>query len=226
MATPSSTKRDRKPKRLGRPPAAQSSETRERILLAARSCFADQGFASTTNRDIGERADLTAGAIYHYFDSKVQLFAEVTKQVIDRIFDEFEMVLLSSTTFVDRVRALLDVAVVLHREDASLARFSTIYQIELIRHPELAAALPTDFFARGSNFFNRLADDAIRAGELPDDVTAEAVANMLLSVTIGLAHFAAIDQSLTRHQAAVTLVERLFDGSLLSSKTNGARRRR
>lgn len=226
MATSSPSKRNRRPKRLGRPPAAESIETRERILLAARSCFADQGFSSTTNRDIGDRADLTAGAIYHYFDSKVQLFVEVTQQVIDRIFDEFERVLESSTRFVDRVRALLDVAVVLHREDVSLARFSTIYQIELLRHPELAAELPEDLFGRGTSFFTRLAQDAIRAGDLPPDVDAKDAGNMLLAITMGLAHLAAIDESLARHQAAVILVERLFDGSLVTSKSNGDRRRR
>ena len=131
---PAARVRKNGPRRLGRPPASESAETRERILSAARSCFAEFGYASTTNREIGERAGLTAGAIYHYFDSKVQLFAAVTEQVVTRIFDEFEEVIVSSPRLVERVRALLDVAVVLHRDDASLARFSTIYPVELLRH--------------------------------------------------------------------------------------------
>jgi AcrR family transcriptional regulator len=210
------------PRRLGRPPASESAETRARILTAARSCFAEYGFASTTNREIGERAGLTAGAIYHYFDSKVQLFAAVTEQVVTRIFDEFEQVIVSSPRFVERVRALLDVAVVLHREDASLARFSTIYPVELLRHEDLAAQIPLELWDRGISFFARLAEEAIEAGELAPDVAAADVANMLLAVTTGLAHFATLDQSLERHRAAVTVVERLFDGSLMSSREDAA----
>lgn len=224
--TSSRTRGPRRVKRLGRPPAAESAETRDRILGAARSCFAEYGYAATTNREIGERAGLTAGAIYHYFDSKVHLFAAVTDQVVNHIFNEFDRVLQSSTRLVDRVRALLDVAVALHRDDASLAQFSTIYPVELLRHPELAARLPVEVFERGSSFFNRLAEDAIRAGEVSSDVAAEDVANMLLSITMGLAQFAALDQSLARHQAAVTLVERLFDGTLLHPQVHAQGKRR
>jgi AcrR family transcriptional regulator len=215
---PAARVRKNGPRRLGRPPASESAETRERILSAARSCFAEFGYASTTNREIGGRAGLTAGAIYHYFDSKVQLFAAVTEQVVTRIFDEFEEVIVSSPRFVERVRALLDVAVVLHRDDASLARFSTIYPVELLRHQELAAQIPVDLWDRGISFFARLAEEAIENGELAPDVAATDVANMLLAVTTGLAHFATLDQSLERHRAAVILVERLFDGSLMPAR--------
>ncbi|MDP1819112.1 MAG: TetR/AcrR family transcriptional regulator [Acidimicrobiales bacterium] len=207
---------------LGRPPAAESAETRERILGAARSCFAELGYASTTNRDIGERAGLTAGAIYHYFDSKDELFGAVTEQVVTRIFSEFDRVLEESSSFVDRVRGLLDIAIELHREDASLARFSTVYPVELLRHKDLADRVPAELWGRGLGFFHQLAQDAADAGELQPDVSPGAVANMLLSITTGLAHFATLDEGLEEHTAAVLVVERLFAGTLVDQRAAAA----
>jgi AcrR family transcriptional regulator len=207
---------------LGRPPAAESAETRQRILEAARSCFAELGYASTTNRDIGERAGLTAGAIYHYFDSKDELFGAVIEQVVTRIFGEFDRVLEESSTFVDRVRGLLEIAIVLHREDASLARFSTVYPVELLRHKDLADRVPAELWGRGIEFFNQLAQDAADAGELQPGVSPTAVANMLLSITIGLAHFAALGEGLEEHTAVVLVVERLFEGTLVDQRALAA----
>jgi AcrR family transcriptional regulator len=50
--------------RLGRPPGSTSDATRQRILDAACECFGEKGYESTTNRDIGDRAGVTAPAIY------------------------------------------------------------------------------------------------------------------------------------------------------------------
>lgn len=216
------TNRKKNGRPLGRPPAAESAETRERILGAARNCFAEFGYASTTNRDIGERAGLTAGAIYHYFDSKDELFGAVIEQVVNRIFGEFERVFEASSSFIDRVQGLLDIAVELHREDASLARFSSVYPVELLRHKELADRIPPELWGAGLGFFSRLTRDAAEAGELQPGVSPEAVANMLLSITMGLAHFAALDKDLDEHRAVVLAVERLFEGTLVNESAQVA----
>jgi hypothetical protein len=42
------------PRRLGRPPAVDSTVTRGRILTAARRSFATRGYDATTNRDIAQ----------------------------------------------------------------------------------------------------------------------------------------------------------------------------
>lgn len=43
---------------------------RHQIIDAAYRCFAQKGFHQTTMRDIYAEAGLSAGAVYHYFDSK------------------------------------------------------------------------------------------------------------------------------------------------------------
>ena len=68
----------RKPARkLGRPPASSSIDTRQRILDVARQTFADVGWEVTTNKVVAEKADVTSAAIYHYFDSKLEMYRAV-----------------------------------------------------------------------------------------------------------------------------------------------------
>lgn len=43
---------------------------RQQIIDAAYRCFVRKGLNQTTMRDIYEEAELSAGAVYHYFDSK------------------------------------------------------------------------------------------------------------------------------------------------------------
>jgi AcrR family transcriptional regulator len=56
-------------------------EVRRRILDAAEACFFEKGHDRTTTRDILERAGISNGTLYHYFESKEELSAAL----VDRI---------------------------------------------------------------------------------------------------------------------------------------------
>jgi AcrR family transcriptional regulator len=64
-----------------RPPAGPRSRkgaaTRARLLEAAKGVFEDAGFREARIADIAERAGVSHGSFYHYFDSKEQIFREV-----------------------------------------------------------------------------------------------------------------------------------------------------
>ncbi|MCB0123896.1 MAG: helix-turn-helix transcriptional regulator, partial [Caldilineaceae bacterium] len=49
---------------------AHSAARRQQIIDAAYRCFARKGLNQTTMRDIYGEAQLSPGAVYHYFDSK------------------------------------------------------------------------------------------------------------------------------------------------------------
>lgn len=48
-------------------------DRREQIIEAALRVFAQKGFDKATNKDIAHEAGITAGLIYHYFESKEDL---------------------------------------------------------------------------------------------------------------------------------------------------------
>ena len=82
--------------------SATAPETRRRrkaerpgeILEAAFAEFSRSGYAATTLDQVAERAGVTKGTIYVYFESKEHLFIsvvrEVTKATLDTVHDMFE----------------------------------------------------------------------------------------------------------------------------------------
>lgn len=54
----------------------------EEILTAALDAFADRGFAATTLEDIAQRAGVTKGTIYLYFENKEAVFQAVVRESI------------------------------------------------------------------------------------------------------------------------------------------------
>lgn len=59
------------------PRSRKGVATRARLLEAARDVFAAAGFVDARVSDIAERAGLSHGSYYHYFESKEQIFREV-----------------------------------------------------------------------------------------------------------------------------------------------------
>lgn len=69
------------PKRPGRP--AGASDSRERILSAARELFAGNGINATSIRSIAGAAGVDPALVHHYFGTKQQLFAAAIELPID-----------------------------------------------------------------------------------------------------------------------------------------------
>jgi AcrR family transcriptional regulator len=170
--------------RLGRPPASSSAETRGRIIDVARRCFADQGYEATTNRVVADEAGITTGAIYHYFDSKLDIYKAVLDEVQDRVYRLLATAEGEGDTFLEKLEAVYQAAYDLNRADASLAQFLGSSRIDRRRIPELAEALgPSD--GRREAFFEAIVDRGIETGELRRDDRA-AIVNFIGAFTIGL----------------------------------------
>jgi AcrR family transcriptional regulator len=58
--------------------------TRERIVAAAVSLFAEQGFDATSVNQVVAGAGVAKGALYHHFASKDDLLYEVYRELVDR----------------------------------------------------------------------------------------------------------------------------------------------
>lgn len=61
-------------RRRGRPPRAESADTRDRILDAAREEFAERGYDKTSVRGIAKAAGVDSALVHHYFGTKEQVF--------------------------------------------------------------------------------------------------------------------------------------------------------
>jgi len=61
-----------RPARTGRRPG--SSDTRDRILVAARAAFGELGFEAATIRGVAAQAGVDPALVHHYFGTKQRLF--------------------------------------------------------------------------------------------------------------------------------------------------------
>lgn len=200
-------------KRLGRPPSIDSAETRQKIVDSARRSFARLGYDATTNKDIADEVGITTGAIYHYFASKADLYVAVYQEVQTYIYEVFEQAIAPHERFADRIAAALGAAVEINKEDSSIAGFVVGVPDERARHATLEERI-AKLQLQGRRFFSRLADEAYANGEVAADIPPEALSDMLIAVTSGLARFST-QVSTERHGAAAAALQRMFDGTLL-----------
>lgn len=66
---------------IRRTQAERSGATRGALITAARSLFAERGYAGVGTEEIVRAAGVTRGALYHHFDGKRALFEAVYEQI-------------------------------------------------------------------------------------------------------------------------------------------------
>jgi AcrR family transcriptional regulator len=67
------------------PRSLKGVQTRARLVEAAKTVFEEHGFLDARISDIAERAGMSHGSFYHYFQSKDEVFLEVAEAQEDRL---------------------------------------------------------------------------------------------------------------------------------------------
>ncbi|WP_019873023.1 TetR/AcrR family transcriptional regulator [Sporichthya polymorpha] len=173
---------------MARRVGATAEVTREQLLDAAEAQFSLKGYASATNQDIATVAGLTAGAIYHYYGSKAELYAAVCERAIRQLAARFLTDVRGGVTLEDAVARLLFSALSHNRQRPNVAGLLANFPMEA-RHPEVS-----DTARRALAAIRELLGDVVDA--IPDDprirhFDREALIDVFVAVTDGFARFAA-----------------------------------
>ena len=199
-------------RRRGRP-VDSDGLTRERILAAARECFAEAGYAAASTHMVASRVGLTTGALYHHFGSKRELYLAVFAEVEQLVEERFRSAAKPHTTFVAKVEAILDETVRLNTTDPAVAGFALSVTGDVARHPDLREAF-TAAWARRDFFFAEVVDAGVSTGE----VTAADRTVVLDTVTTLVTGLLVISKGIPVAQArAVEGAKRLLAGTLIVS---------
>jgi len=78
-----------------------------RILRAAVKLFAEKGFDATTVQEVVAAAEVTKGALYHYFDSKDDLLYEIYHSLIGLQTTDLDGIIAQDLGAKETVRAIL-----------------------------------------------------------------------------------------------------------------------
>jgi AcrR family transcriptional regulator len=212
------------PRRLGRPPATDSAETRRRILDVARETFAELGWEVTTNKDVAAKAGVTSAALYHYFDSKLEMYIAVYDDVQELVGSRLGAAIDGAETFEGQFAAVLEEAHQLNVSDPSLARFLASARVDLRRHDELTAAWGSRVRA-GDDVVTRMVATGIATGEIASADRAKATAYVRTTL-VGLSD--AVSNDNREHRIAIEGILGALHGTLFKAPAsrNGRARKK
>ena len=84
-------------KRLLKSKEDELAKGRERILQAARTCFARQGFAGTSIKDIQDVSGFSRGNLYHHFKTKEEIVQIIIEQNLGSVCELIDLIILNSS---------------------------------------------------------------------------------------------------------------------------------
>ena len=119
-------------------PERRRQRTREALLDAAATVFAQRGFHGASLDEIAETAGYTRGAIYKHFADKEDLLHEVCVRLNERSFAEFDdmpAVRVPISQFVDG-KSVVDQWRSMNERDAEFRIVMLEYQLYAMRNPQ------------------------------------------------------------------------------------------
>ena len=208
--------------RLGRPPASNAAETRQRIIATAAELFAVNGYGVTTNKDVAAQAGMSTGALYYYFDSKLAMYLAVYEELAARVNDRLTGAMAAESTFAGKLRAVLDAVYQMNLEDPSIARFIGTARVDRLRHKELMAAIPNSP-GEGVQIVEPMLDAGVASGEVDPD-RRDVIEAVMRTIFVGLTDNSALSADPAYHGRAIDGIEALFDGDLVRRPRRAPRR--
>lgn len=82
-------------------------QTRDRLLLAALTCFSRKGYHQTTTDEIVAESGLGKGTLYRYFENKQDLFISMVGWAMDMFDREAVASLRDDMSAADKIRAMV-----------------------------------------------------------------------------------------------------------------------
>ncbi len=154
----------------------QAQETRNRIYTSAIELMEQKGFGNFTIEDISEKAGVSVGAFYHYFDSKNDILADIFYRA-DHYFSTQVVTSLSKSSIPEQIVEYFD-----HYAKFNVA--SGVETTQQLFNPKIK------FFIEEGRPMLKILEDLIRKGqennEIRRDTDAKELVRYLLVMARGI----------------------------------------
>ena len=182
MATPETRQAAR-----GRMTRVQSrAQTRERLLLAARSVFARAGFRGASVEEIASEAGFSTGALYSNFDGKEDLFLVLMEREVEEHAREIEQAVRERSSVAERATGgARRWMTMIEREPELLLLFMEFWAYG-VRDPHVRPKVAARF-AQMRNLLTTLIADSAHEFDLELQIPAEQLAVAIDALADGIA---------------------------------------
>jgi AcrR family transcriptional regulator len=203
----------------GRPVGADSAETRARILRAAREVINERGYEAANFQAIASRAGLSRPTMHYYFHTREEIYdcliAEAYSIVADCIAQAKR-----KDTLLNQLSTFATAADRSGFADQSMLRFVITARLESHRSLSLRER-PGPVVSAVQAFYASVVDDAKLRGEIPAEIDAPAVVNMLLAMFLGMGFYAGFIVDQNNMAVIAKQLHRLMTQGLLDIQHNG-----
>lgn len=160
--------------RLNRRQAAKV-RTRQKVLDAARSLFAQRGYEPATIRDIAKVAGMSTGAVFANFQDKAELFEAVLTEDMDRLAEDLKTGAGEGSV---RERLAASLAAGYHGSLDHLPLMQAIVARSWFQ-PQAAETRARAVTARLTGVVSQILRDGVAAGELSQDADVPLLTELL-----------------------------------------------
>ncbi|MFL7792912.1 MAG: TetR/AcrR family transcriptional regulator [Anaerolineae bacterium] len=193
----------------------RAAARRNQILDAAAEVFAEKGFARATTKEIADRADISEGTIYNYFDSKEDLLIDI----VGRLAESQGLALVIKPEMIEQVLAvpprdffngLFHARHAFVLQDNHLAMLQAV-TAEVLINQEFAARYYRELFEPAMGVLTQHLQARIERGEVRP-VNVPLVARFLFAFELGLLGFYVLGDPLIQAEwQSDTMMEAMVD---------------
>ena len=166
----------------------EKEQRRNAILRSARKEFFEKGFRAVTVDSIARRAELSKGAIYLYFKSKEEIYAQILLRDIDKFHDRVESLLDTARSAADNLRNFAEVYAAFFISDRELFRIFMNFMIQ--HNPVNFTPNINDHIVRSTNqtvvVIEQILQMGIERGEFPRTLDIRVCRNALWGLLNGI----------------------------------------
>jgi AcrR family transcriptional regulator len=150
--------------------------------------FAEQGYAQTTFKHIGQAMGVSHAALYAYFPSKKELYLAVVADAQALLLPYYVEAFEKGTTLKERICHILLATAKENDKDSSITGLLAAVPIEIRRHPELYEAVAVENNVLMQSLAGMF-EEAQRNGEIVLEASPSDLIAALLGGGVGVALF-------------------------------------
>lgn len=160
-----------------------ATPTRDRILAAAVTVFARQGYHGTSVDDIVQEAGSSKGAFYFHFANKEALFLAIVEKFASELMVAVYDALKTASGGGERVRAAVEAGVKAFAREPALAK---IFLVEAVGLNPSFEAKRREIYGAFAALIREYLDAAVQDGDLPPQDTELAAYAWLGTISEGV----------------------------------------